>query len=151
VRAIFLFALALVFATLPAFGKEAVSLGDPAVEARLKKVSEDLRCLVCQNQTLSDSNAELAEDLRNEIRVQIRQGKSDDEIRSYLVTRYGDFVLYKPPLKSTTALLWVGPFVLLAGGLAVAVVVLRRRGKRVPEQLDEEARKRIEEQLRADR
>lgn len=128
--------------------KEAAPLGDPAVEARLKHVSEDLRCLVCQNQTLLDSHADLAEDLRNEIRVLIRQGKNDDEIRAYLVARYGDFVLYKPPFKGTTALLWVGPFVLLIGGLAVAAIVLRRRQARVsPATLEAKDRARIEASL----
>jgi len=98
-----------------------------ALEARLKKLETELRCLVCQNQTLADSNASLAEDLRVEVRQLALAGKSDDEIRAYLVARYGDFVLYDPPLKATTSLLWLGPFVLLGGGAVLWWVVLRRR------------------------
>ncbi|MFO1415253.1 MAG: cytochrome c-type biogenesis protein [Burkholderiales bacterium] len=100
---------------------------DPALRERLKKLEEELRCLVCQNQTLADSNAPLAEDLRREVRELAAQGKNDEQIKEFLVQRYGDFVLYKPPVKETTWLLWFGPFVLLAGGLATWLVVLRRR------------------------
>ena len=89
---------------------------DPALDARLRALEEELRCLVCQNQTLADSSAPLAEDLRREVRELAVAGKSDEEIKQYLVARYGDFVLYRPPVKSTTWLLWFGPFVLLAGG-----------------------------------
>ena len=104
---------------------------DAALEARLKTLSEELRCLVCQNQTLADSSAPLAEDLRREVRELAQQGKSDAEIKQYLVARYGDFVLYKPPVKPTTWLLWFGPFAFLLGGALVWFVVLRRRGGRV--------------------
>ena len=104
---------------------------DIALEARLKTLSEELRCLVCQNQTLADSTAPLAEDLRREVRELAQQGKSDAEIKQYLVARYGDFVLYKPPVKPTTWLLWFGPFAFLLGGALVWLVVLRRRGGRV--------------------
>jgi cytochrome c-type biogenesis protein CcmH len=100
---------------------------DAAFEARLKKLETELRCLVCQNQTLADSNASLAEDLRAEVRQLALAGKSDDEIRAYLVARYGDFVLYSPPLKATTSLLWLGPFVLLGAGAVLWWVILRRR------------------------
>ena len=100
---------------------------DDALDTRLKLARDELRCLVCQNQTLADCNAPLADDLRNEMRELAVAGKSDDEIRAYLVARYGDFVLYKPPVKSTTWLLWFGPFLLLAGGVIVWFVVLRRR------------------------
>jgi cytochrome c-type biogenesis protein CcmH len=100
---------------------------DSALAARLKKLETELRCLVCQNQTLADSNASLAEDLRLEVRELALAGKSDDEIRAYLVARYGDFVLYDPPLKATTSLLWLGPFVLLGGGAVLWWVILRRR------------------------
>jgi cytochrome c-type biogenesis protein CcmH len=100
---------------------------DEALDARLKTLETELRCLVCQNQTLAESNAPLAEDLRKEVRELAVAGKSDDEIRGYLVARYGDFVLYKPPLKSTTYALWFGPFLLLFAGAAVWVLVLRRR------------------------
>jgi cytochrome c-type biogenesis protein CcmH len=100
---------------------------DVALDSRLKRLENELRCLVCQNQTLADSNASLAEDLRGEVRELALAGKSDDEIRAYLVARYGDFVLYDPPLKRTTWLLWLGPFALLAGGGGLWWTILRRR------------------------
>ncbi|HTS20330.1 MAG TPA: cytochrome c-type biogenesis protein [Casimicrobiaceae bacterium] len=102
---------------------------DEALDARLRKLETQLRCLVCQNQTLADSNADLAADLRKEVRELAVSGKSDEEIRAYLVARYGDFVLYDPPLKAVTSLLWLGPFALLAGGGAIWWVVLRRRAR----------------------
>jgi len=93
-------------------------LGSPEQRARYHRLAEELRCLVCQNQTLADSNAELAADLRHQVENQILAGRSDDEIKAYLVQRYGDFVLYRPPMKSSTWLLWLGPFaLLLLGGL----------------------------------
>ena len=104
---------------------------DPATEARLRELSQELRCLVCQNQTIADSNADLAVDLRREVRKQILQGKGDGEIKSYLVARYGDFVLYKPPVQGNTALLWFGPFVLLLAGVGVWWVLTRRRAAMV--------------------
>lgn len=100
---------------------------DAAFDMRLKTLESELRCLVCQNQTLADSNASLAEDLRREVRELALSGNNDSEIRAYLVARYGDFVLYDPPLKRTTWLLWIGPFALLAGGGAVWWTILRRR------------------------
>ena len=100
---------------------------DPAVEKRLKDLSEELRCLVCQNETIAASQAPLALDLRNQIRSMIREGKSDDEIRAYLVDRYGDFLLYNPPLKANTLLLWLGPFALLIVGGVVVVRIARTR------------------------
>jgi len=100
---------------------------DPAVEERLKGLAEELRCLVCQNQTIADSNAPLALDLRNQIRQQIAAGRDDAQIRAYMVDRYGDFVLYRPPFKASTALLWLGPLLLIAIGLAVFLLVVRRR------------------------
>jgi cytochrome c-type biogenesis protein CcmH len=116
-----------------AFGQaDEVAHPDAKVEQRLKDLGSELRCLVCQNETIAVSQAPLALDLRNEIRAMIRQGRSDDEIRAYLVARYGDFVLYKPPFKPVTALLWIGPFALLLAGAAVAVVVVRRRGAAAP-------------------
>ena len=105
---------------------------DAALDARLKKLETELRCLVCQNQTLADSNAGLADDLRREVLDLAVAGKSDAEIKAYLVARYGDFVLYNPPLKSTTWLLWAGPFALLVGGGLLWLVVLRRRAARAP-------------------
>jgi cytochrome c-type biogenesis protein CcmH len=104
-----------------------VAKPDAVVEARVKALGEELRCLVCQNQTIADSSAPLALDLRNQIRVQVAQGRSDDQIRGYMVDRYGDFVLYRPPFKATTAILWVGPFVLVAVGFGIAFAVVRRR------------------------
>ena len=98
-----------------------------ATEQRIRELSEKLRCLVCQNQTLADSNAELAGDLRREVREQVSAGKSDAEIVSFLVQRYGDFVVYAPPFKATTALLWIGPFALLAAAGALLIAILRRR------------------------
>jgi cytochrome c-type biogenesis protein CcmH len=118
---------------------------DAAFDLRLKKLETELRCLVCQNQTLADSNADLADDLRREVRALARAGKSDDEIKAYLVARYGDFVLYNPPLKSTTWLLWGGPFALLGGGGLLWWVVLRHRARSAapaPNDPDTEARAR---------
>lgn len=120
---------ALVFAASTcAFGQaDEVAHPDARVEQRLKVLGEELRCLVCQNQTIADSAAPLALDLRNQIRAQVAQGRTDDEIRAYMVARYGDFVLYRPPFKATTALLWIGPFALLAVGIGAIVVLVRRR------------------------
>ncbi|HEY0817461.1 MAG TPA: cytochrome c-type biogenesis protein [Rhizobacter sp.] len=121
-------ALAMALAVSAAPANEAAPLAeDPAVEARLMHISEELRCLVCQNESLSGSRADLALDLKREIRSLIKQGKSDDEIRAFMVSRYGDFVLYRPPVKPTTWLLWGGPFVLMLGGLAALIAFLRRR------------------------
>lgn len=95
--------------------KEAAqAAADPALEARVMAISEELRCLVCQNQTIADSHADLAVDLRDQIRTKLAAGESERQIKDFMVERYGDFVLYRPPLKATTALLWVGPFALLA-------------------------------------
>jgi cytochrome c-type biogenesis protein CcmH len=111
-----------------AWGQSAeVAKPDPAVEGRLKALAEELRCLVCQNQTIADSNAPLAVDLRNQIRGQIAQGRSDDQIRGYMVERYGDFVLYKPPFQATTLVLWLGPPALIAAGIVAFFLVVRRR------------------------
>ena len=109
---------------------EAQPLADnPVVEKRLNAISENLRCLVCQNESLAGSRADLAEDLRREVRNLIVAGKSDKEIIDFLVARYGDYVLYDPPFKATTLLLWVGPFAVLAGGLAGLILFLRRRAR----------------------
>jgi len=103
---------------------------EEALEKRLAALSAELRCLVCQNQSLADSHAELAIDLKNQVKDMMRAGKSDEEIKAYLTQRYGDFVLYRPPVKSSTWLLWIGPFVLLAGGIVVLVRLMRRRETR---------------------
>ncbi len=102
---------------------------DPEIEARLKHLSNELRCLVCQNTTLADSDAPLAQDLRNEVRKLMEQGKTDEEVVAYLVARYGDFVTFRPPVKASTALLWFGPFAMLIIGLITLVVVLKKRAK----------------------
>lgn len=117
-----------------ATGKEAAPLAeDEAVEARLIGISEEMRCLVCQNESLAGSHADLAEDLRREIRAQIKQGKSDQDVMDFMVTRYGDFVRYRPPVKPITWLLWFGPFLLLIVGIAALVAYLLRRGRNVQE------------------
>jgi cytochrome c-type biogenesis protein CcmH len=100
---------------------------DPVLEAQVLRISAELRCLVCQNETIAASNADLAVDLRKQIRQQLRQGKSEAEILDFMVQRYGDFVLYRPPLKGTTLLLWVGPFALLVVGALTLSFTLRRR------------------------
>jgi cytochrome c-type biogenesis protein CcmH len=102
-------------------------VADLSFDARLKRLESELRCLVCQNQTLADSNAPLAEDLRREVRALAVTGKNDEEIKQYLVARYGDFVLYQPPLKTTTWLLWFGPFALLLLGAGIWYAIARRR------------------------
>jgi cytochrome c-type biogenesis protein CcmH len=131
-------AVALLAATFgSAQAKEAPSVAaDPVLEARVMALGAELRCLVCQNQTIADSHAELAVDLRNQIRDQMQAGKSEDQIRDYMTARYGDFVLYKPPFKPTTALLWVGPPVLLLAALAGLFLMLRARQRANPDAFD---------------
>lgn len=125
---LFLLVFNFLLSTSAAFAGEAKPLAeDPVLEARLKAMSHELRCLVCQNQTLADSNSPLAEDLRKEIRAQMRAGKSDQEVVDYLVARYGDFVRYRPPVNSNTALLWFGPFLLLLIGGFVLYRVLKKQ------------------------
>ncbi len=125
---LFLLVFNFLLSTSAAFAGEAKPLAeDPVLEARLKAMSHELRCLVCQNQTLADSNSPLAEDLRKEIRTQMRAGKSDQEVVDYLVARYGDFVRYRPPVNSHTALLWFGPFLLLLIGGFVLYRVLKKQ------------------------
>lgn len=112
----------------PLSAKEATPLSsEPQVEARLVAIADELRCVVCQNESLASSHAELAEALRNEVRKLIREGKSDDEIKAFLVARYGDFVLYQPPLRAGTVLLWFGPALLFVLGLLALLRTLRRR------------------------
>ncbi|UCF75473.1 MAG: cytochrome c-type biogenesis protein CcmH [Betaproteobacteria bacterium] len=121
------FVLLMVLA-VAAWGKEAAPVAeDPVLERRLQTLSAELRCLVCQNESLAGSRAELAVDLRNQIRERMRQGQSDAEIVDYLVSRYGDFVLYRPPFKLTTLLLWLGPLLLIVAGLAALFYRLSRR------------------------
>lgn len=106
---------------------------DPTLEARVMAIANELRCVVCQNQTVADSHAELATDLREQIRGQLRAGRTPDEIRGYMTDRYGEFVLYRPPLNERTALLWTGPAVLMLLGLVVLGLVLRKR-QRLPDE-----------------
>ena len=121
-------ALLLALSTLQVQAREAAPLAqDEATEKRLLEISSELRCLVCQNESLSASQAELANDLRREIRTLIKDGKNDKEIMDFMVSRYGDFVRYRPPLKGSTVLLWFGPALLLAGGLGALLLTLRRR------------------------
>jgi len=123
-------AAALVATGASAFAREAApEAADPALEARMVRITSELRCLVCQNQTIADSNASLAVDLRQETREMLKQGKTDAEVVDYMTARYGDFVLYRPPLRATTVLLWFGPALLLGIGGAVLVTVLRRRSR----------------------
>jgi len=136
-------ALFAVLLHLTATAGEAVPASeDPVLEARVMEVGHLLRCLVCQNQTIADSHADLAIDLKNEIREMMRAGKSDKEILDFMVARYGDFVLYKPQVKSSTWLLWFGPGLLLLLGIGTLFYKLRQRAKqsRGPE-LTEEQRK----------
>ena len=100
---------------------------DPELEKRFMAISEELRCLVCQNQTIADSNADLAVDLKNQVREMLLQGKSNKEVTDYMVERYGDFVMYRPPVKNTTWLLWFGPFLLLIGGIGFLSLKLKNR------------------------
>ena len=124
---------AALFAWLVIFGacaKDAPpASADPALEARMLAITAELRCLVCQNQTIADSHADLAVDLREQVREMLGKGRSDAEIVKYMTDRYGDFVLYRPPVKPTTLVLWYGPGVLLVGGLATLIIVLRRRSR----------------------
>lgn len=105
---------------------------DPGDEDRYKHLINELRCLVCQNQSLADSNAELAGDLRRQVYTMIRDDASDEQILDFMVSRYGDFVLYRPPVKPTTVLLWTGPFLLVVGALLFLGIQIRRRGKAQP-------------------
>ncbi len=114
--------------SIPARAGEALPVGeDPAIEQRMVKLAEDLRCLVCQNESLAGSHAELAEDLRKEIRAQMKAGKDDKQVIEYLTTRYGDFVLYRPPFKPVTYLLWLGPLLFLGLGGTIWYMTLKKR------------------------
>lgn len=150
-RSVFLLLLCLVFLAFSGrlLAQEAKPLAeDPELEKRVMNLSKELRCLVCQNETLADSRADLAVDLRNEIREQMKAGKSDKEIIAFLTARYGDFVLYRPPVRPTTYLLWFGPFLLLVIGMVILYKYLRqRRDLIVPQPLSKDEKRRAEELL----
>jgi cytochrome c-type biogenesis protein CcmH len=145
-KRVLVFIALLLLASFAVKAKEAEPLvEDPVLEKRVMALAEDLRCLVCQNETLAGSHAPLAVDLRQQIREQMKAGKSDKEIVAFMTERYGDFVLFRPPVKTTTYLLWFGPFLLLAAGIAVQLLYLKRRRERVREKpLSESERKRVE-------
>ena len=122
----------LLLLAVPAAARAASSAADDsALERRVVRLTSELRCLVCQNQSLADSHADLAIDLKNQVRSQMLEGKSDTEIRNYMVARYGDFVLYDPPFKASTLLLWAGPFALLLAGLLGLAAYMRSRRSRI--------------------
>ena len=149
-RALSLISMGLFLACL-AVAQVAQPNEDPQIEARMRALTEQLRCLVCQNETLAESRAELAEDLRREIRKEIKAGKSDPEIIAFLTQRYGDFILYNPPVKMTTYLLWFGPFVLLVFGIALLFRYLGRRRALIHEKpLTASERKQAEDLLRGE-
>jgi cytochrome c-type biogenesis protein CcmH len=141
--------LMLISLAAPALAQQAKPVEDPQIEKRMQALTQQLRCLVCQNETLADSRADLAEDLRKEIREQMKAGKSDQEIIAFLTQRYGDFVLYNPPVKATTYLLWFGPFVLLLGGTLLLYRYVKHRREIIQDQpLTADEHKRAEELLR---
>ena len=116
----------------------APAVDDPVLEARMTAIASELRCLVCQNQTIADSHADLAVDLRRQVREMLQAGQSDQQITDYMTARYGDFVLYRPPFKTVTALLWIGPAAMVVGGLGALFVVLRRRSRMHADQFERE-------------
>lgn len=123
------------------------AMADPALEARVHKLSEVLRCLVCQNQSIAESNADLAQDLRAQVREQLGAGKSEQQVIDYMVARYGDFVLYEPPMRISTLLLWAGPAVLAVAGVGFLLLRLSRRSRETVQHLDAGQRARARELL----
>jgi cytochrome c-type biogenesis protein CcmH len=142
--------LSLVLFASVSTGREAMLMSeDPKLEARLDELSHELRCMVCQNESLASSRAELADDLRTEVRELLRSGKSDREVKDFLVSRYGDFVLYNPEVKPLTWVLWFGPFVLLVIAVIFLGIYLRQRRALVaPEAMSEDERKRAKQLLK---
>ena len=135
-----LMAVLVVIAAIGVAAKEAPPASDdPATEARMLAITSELRCLVCQNQTIADSHAELAEDLRQEVRTLLRAGKSDQQVVDYMTARYGDFVLYRPTLQPKTWLLWFGPAAMMIGGGVALVLLLRRRARLADDQFEPDA------------
>lgn len=135
-RSILLAALLALLAFMAGAREAAPAAADPALEAHMLEITSELRCLVCQNQTIADSHADLAVDLREEVRELLQHGESKKQILDYMTARYGDFVLYRPPVKSTTWLLWFGPLLLLLGGLTGLALVLRHRSRLSADQFD---------------
>ena len=146
----FLLVLALMLAAAPAFAVNPDEmLSDPALEARARTLSAELRCMVCQNQSIDDSNAELAKDLRLLVRERIKDGDSDEQVLDYIVSRYGEFVLLKPRFSIKTVLLWGAPVLLvLAGGLSLLVFARRRSGKPTGSKLTADEQARLNELLK---
>lgn len=146
-------ALFFLMQTVNASAQDALPMeNNAAVEVQVQRLSEELRCLVCQNQTLADSHAELAQDLKQEIRTMAAKGMSDQAIIDYLVARYGDFVRYRPPLKSTTLLLWLGPFAfMLAGGIGLFITLRRREKLATDAPLNEDEARKVSELLEIDK
>ncbi len=130
---------------------ETHTFATPEDEARFKVLTEELRCLVCQNQNIAASNAELAQDLRDQAYKMIQEGKSNEEIVAYMVDRYGDFVLYRPPFESSTLLLWIGPFIILIGGIGFIITFIRRRNATTEPELSAEQQARAEKLLGQDK
>ena len=128
-------------------GVEVHKFENPEQEQQYNRLIAELRCLVCQNQNLADSNAELAQDLRQEVYDMIQNGATDQEIINFMVVRYGDFVLYRPPFKATTAFLWIGPFIILIAGLLILLVVIRKRRQTTTVELDAAAQARAQQLL----
>jgi cytochrome c-type biogenesis protein CcmH len=124
------------FLSVASANEAAPAVADPALEARMLTITAELRCLVCQNQTIADSHADLAVDLRQQVREMLQKGMTDQQIAEYMTDRYGDFVLYRPPFKSTTMLLWIGPGVMLVLGLLMLVLMLRRRSRMPADRFD---------------
>lgn len=139
--------LVLLFPLLVLARVEVYQFDDPAMEVRYKRLIEELRCLVCQNQNLADSNAELAQDMRRITYEMISRGESDEAVISFMVQRYGEFVLYRPPLQSSTLMLWAGPFLILAAAVMVLLILIRRRAAERAESLTAEEHERARQLL----
>jgi cytochrome c-type biogenesis protein CcmH len=145
-----LLTVALVLCASVSSGREAIPMAeDPVLEARLEQLSHELRCMVCQNESLASSRAELADDLRVEVRELIRSGKSDQEVKDFLVSRYGDFVLYRPEVKPLTWVLWFGPFLLLVvAAIFLGVYLRQRRALAAPAVMTDDERERAKQLLK---
>jgi cytochrome c-type biogenesis protein CcmH len=146
-RAILALGLLLLAANLASAVEPREMLKDPALEARARAIGQEIRCLVCQNQSIDDSNADLAHDLRVILRERLTAGDSDQQVKDYLVARYGDFVLLDPPFRTKTLILWAGPGALLVLGIVIIVLAARQRRATAAEPLSEEERRRLAQLL----